>query len=145
MAPRILSKAISYLYLGIITLKIHVHRDPKQIKVQRIKYYGILNHKCSVCIMLSVCKDRSSLWKKKLKDCKCYKQWIATRKLLSTHNKSVAHKNPLLWNISWRCITCVYAVVHLFNDTKMCYIILCCICLILRNCVTLPSKNTWFV
>lgn len=76
-------------------LKIHVHRDPEQITGQRIKYYGILNHKCGVGVMVSVSKDRSSLWKKKLKDCRCYKQWITIRKLLSTYNRSVAHKNLL--------------------------------------------------
>ena len=37
----------------------------------------------------------------------------------------------LLWNIILRCIACIHTVEHLFNDAKMCCILLCCICLTL--------------
>ena len=39
--------------------------------------------------------------------------------------------NPLLSNISLKCVTFVYAVGYLFNAAKMCCILLCSICLTL--------------
>lgn len=43
----------------------------------------------------------------------------------------------LLWNFIWRCVTFVNAVERLLNNVRMCCILLCCIHLTKRSCVTL--------
>ena len=53
------------------------------------------------------------------------------------------HSLDVLWSISWRCVTFVYAVEHLFNDAKMYCFLSCCICLTLWSCVTFPQTPEW--